>query len=142
MTVAVGVDVVDLDRFESVMTRQSSFLDRVFTSDEREYCDRAIAIAMASGDMLTVADAGLTSALADQRCGRTAQARAAAELAGAHFVEVGSVEWAAKAFTIAAECCEADGDARRAAELRDQAAIVSGTSDLPPRRDTTSPTQH
>jgi holo-[acyl-carrier protein] synthase len=41
MTVAVGVDVVDIDRFESVMTRQSSFLDRVFTVDEREYCDRA-----------------------------------------------------------------------------------------------------
>ncbi|MEY2422374.1 MAG: holo-[acyl-carrier protein] synthase [Acidimicrobiaceae bacterium] len=41
MTVAVGVDVVDLDRFESVMTRQTSFLDRVFTADEREYCDRA-----------------------------------------------------------------------------------------------------
>ncbi|MEY2404055.1 MAG: holo-[acyl-carrier protein] synthase [Acidimicrobiaceae bacterium] len=41
MTVAVGVDVVDLDRFESVMTRQESFLDRVFTAEEREYCDRA-----------------------------------------------------------------------------------------------------
>jgi phosphopantetheine--protein transferase-like protein len=41
VTVAVGVDVVDLDRFESVMTRQSSFLDRVFTSDEREYCEKA-----------------------------------------------------------------------------------------------------
>ena len=41
MTVAVGVDVVDLDRFESVMTRQKSFLDRVFTAGEREYCDRA-----------------------------------------------------------------------------------------------------
>jgi holo-[acyl-carrier protein] synthase len=41
VTVAVGVDVVDLDRFESVMTRQTSFLDRVFTADEREYCDRA-----------------------------------------------------------------------------------------------------
>jgi holo-[acyl-carrier protein] synthase len=41
VTVAVGVDVVDLDRFESVMTRQSSFLDRVFTADEREYCERA-----------------------------------------------------------------------------------------------------
>jgi holo-[acyl-carrier protein] synthase len=41
VTVAVGVDVVDLDRFESVMTRQSSFLERVFTFDEREYCDRA-----------------------------------------------------------------------------------------------------
>jgi holo-[acyl-carrier protein] synthase len=41
VTVAVGVDVVDIDRFESVMARQTSFLDRVFTSDEREYCDRA-----------------------------------------------------------------------------------------------------
>jgi holo-[acyl-carrier protein] synthase len=41
VTVAVGVDVVDLDRFESVMTRQESFLDRVFTAEEREYCDRA-----------------------------------------------------------------------------------------------------
>ena len=41
MTVAVGVDVVDLDRFESVMTRQSSFLGRVFTPAEREYCERA-----------------------------------------------------------------------------------------------------
>lgn len=41
MTVAVGVDVVDLDRFESVMNRQKSFLDRVFTAGEREYCDRA-----------------------------------------------------------------------------------------------------
>jgi holo-[acyl-carrier protein] synthase len=41
VTVAVGVDVVDLDRFESVMTRQQSFLYRVFTIGEREYCDTA-----------------------------------------------------------------------------------------------------
>jgi holo-[acyl-carrier protein] synthase len=41
VTIAVGVDVVDLDRFESVISRQSSFLDRVFTSGEREYCDTA-----------------------------------------------------------------------------------------------------
>lgn len=40
MTV-IGVDVVDLDRFEGVMNRQSSFLERVFSADEREYCDRA-----------------------------------------------------------------------------------------------------
>ena len=46
MTVAVGVDVVDLDRFESVMTRQKSFLDRVFTFDEREYCDTAKAMSV------------------------------------------------------------------------------------------------
>jgi holo-[acyl-carrier protein] synthase len=41
VTVAVGVDVVDLERFESVMTRQKTFLDRVFTPAERDYCDRA-----------------------------------------------------------------------------------------------------
>ncbi|MEY2450565.1 MAG: holo-[acyl-carrier protein] synthase [Acidimicrobiaceae bacterium] len=46
MTVAVGVDVVDLDRFEAVMTRQQSFLDRVFTPDERAYCDRAKAVSV------------------------------------------------------------------------------------------------
>ena len=46
MTVAVGVDVVDLDRFESVMTRQKSFVDRVFTAGEREYCDKAKATSM------------------------------------------------------------------------------------------------
>jgi phosphopantetheine--protein transferase-like protein len=46
VTVAVGVDVVDLDRFESVMTRQASFLDRVFTAGEREYCDKAKAISV------------------------------------------------------------------------------------------------
>jgi holo-[acyl-carrier protein] synthase len=44
VTVAVGVDVVDLDRFESVMTRQHSFLERVFTAGEREYCDKAKAL--------------------------------------------------------------------------------------------------
>ena len=46
MTVAVGVDVVDLDRFEAVMTRQQSFLDRVFTPDERAYCDKAKAVSV------------------------------------------------------------------------------------------------
>jgi holo-[acyl-carrier protein] synthase len=46
VTVAVGVDVVDLDRFESVMTRQTSFLDRVFTADERAYCDKAKAMSV------------------------------------------------------------------------------------------------
>lgn len=46
MTVAVGVDVVDLDRFEAVMTRQQSFLDRVFTAEERAYCDKAKAVSV------------------------------------------------------------------------------------------------
>jgi len=44
VTVAVGVDVVDLDRFESVITRQQGFLDRVFTATEREYCERSAAM--------------------------------------------------------------------------------------------------
>ena len=46
MTVAVGVDVVDLDRFESAITRQKGFLERVFTPTEREYCERAKAPAV------------------------------------------------------------------------------------------------
>jgi holo-[acyl-carrier protein] synthase len=46
VTIAVGVDVVDLDRFESVMTRRTSFLDRVFTAGERAYCDKATAMSV------------------------------------------------------------------------------------------------
>lgn len=41
MTVGIGVDVVDLDRFQSVVDRRPNFVTRVFTEDEREYCDRA-----------------------------------------------------------------------------------------------------
>ena len=41
MTVGIGVDVVDLERFESVIDRRPRFVDRVFTADERAYCDRA-----------------------------------------------------------------------------------------------------
>ena len=41
MTVGIGVDIVDLERFESVITRRASFLERVFTDEEREYCERA-----------------------------------------------------------------------------------------------------
>ena len=41
VTVGIGVDVVDLDRFESIVNRRPRFVDRVFTADEREYCDRA-----------------------------------------------------------------------------------------------------
>ena len=40
MTVGVGVDVVDLGRFASVVHRRPRFVDRVFTPDERAYCDR------------------------------------------------------------------------------------------------------
>ncbi len=117
-----------------------ALLARGDVEDVGAYCDRAIAIAMKSGDMLTVADAGLTSAIADLRSGRIDQARESAELAASRFGAVGAVEWAAKAFAIAVECCEADGDALRAAELRDRAAEVNGTSDRPPNRDKASPT--
>ena len=41
MTVGIGVDVVDLERFDSIVHRRPNFVDRVFTEDEREYCDRA-----------------------------------------------------------------------------------------------------
>lgn len=41
MTIAVGVDVVDLGRFESVIDRQKNFVERVFTPGEREYCEKA-----------------------------------------------------------------------------------------------------
>ena len=41
MTRGIGVDVVDLDRFESVMNRRPGFAARVFTADERGYCERA-----------------------------------------------------------------------------------------------------
>ena len=41
VTVGIGVDLVDLERFAAVIDRQGSFLDRVFTPDERRYCDRA-----------------------------------------------------------------------------------------------------
>jgi holo-[acyl-carrier protein] synthase len=48
MTIAVGVDVVDLDRFESVITRQDRFVERVFTPGEREYCEQAKASSVRS----------------------------------------------------------------------------------------------
>jgi len=40
MTVGIGVDVVDLERFASVVHRRPRLVDRVFTPDERAYCDR------------------------------------------------------------------------------------------------------
>ena len=99
------------------------------------YCDRAIAIAEANGDLLTVADAGLTSAIADRRRGRTSEAAAAAELAATRFADVGALDWAIKAYTVAAECHDEQGDDARAAEARARAAGLSGTSDRLPRGD-------
>ena len=40
MTVGIGVDIVDLDRFASVVHRRPRFVDRVFTTDEQAYCER------------------------------------------------------------------------------------------------------
>jgi class 3 adenylate cyclase/tetratricopeptide (TPR) repeat protein len=96
-------------------------------------CERAIALAEKHGDMLTVADARLTSALADLRLGRPERAAAAAELAAARFADVGSLEWAVKAYGVAAEGHDARGDLARAGECRAEAARLSGTSDRPPR---------
>lgn len=40
MTVGIGVDVVDLERFASVIERRPNFVPRVFTVEERAYCER------------------------------------------------------------------------------------------------------
>ena len=40
MTVGIGVDVVDLERFASIIERRPNFVERVFTDDERAYCER------------------------------------------------------------------------------------------------------
>ena len=46
MTVGIGVDVVDLERFDSIVHRRPHFVDRVFTTDERAYCDRSKSTSM------------------------------------------------------------------------------------------------
>jgi holo-[acyl-carrier protein] synthase len=38
--VGVGVDVCEVDRMGAVLARTPTFRTRVFTPDEREYCDR------------------------------------------------------------------------------------------------------
>lgn len=38
--VGVGTDLVDLDRFRRVLARTPSFVERVFTADERAYAER------------------------------------------------------------------------------------------------------
>lgn len=40
VVVAIGVDVVDIDRIRRVIARQPRFVERVFTEAERFYCDR------------------------------------------------------------------------------------------------------
>jgi holo-[acyl-carrier protein] synthase len=41
--VGIGVDVVDLERFAATVRRQPSIITRVFSDDERAYCDAAAA---------------------------------------------------------------------------------------------------
>ena len=36
----IGVDMLEISRMERVMRRRPSFLRRVFTDDERAYCER------------------------------------------------------------------------------------------------------
>ena len=38
--VGIGVDLVDVERVKSILTRRSTFTERVFTADEIAYCDR------------------------------------------------------------------------------------------------------
>lgn len=38
----IGTDVVDIERFRDVLARTPTMVDRVFTSDERAYCERAV----------------------------------------------------------------------------------------------------
>jgi holo-[acyl-carrier protein] synthase len=40
VVVAIGADLVDIDRLRAVIDRQPSFVDRVYTAAEREYCLR------------------------------------------------------------------------------------------------------
>jgi holo-[acyl-carrier protein] synthase len=46
VAIGIGVDVVDLERFETIVDRRPRFVDRVFTTDERAYCDRSNAFAV------------------------------------------------------------------------------------------------
>ncbi len=39
--IGVGTDVVDVPRFREVMSRTPTILDRLFTDDERAWCERS-----------------------------------------------------------------------------------------------------
>lgn len=40
VVVAIGADLVDIDRIRTTMERQAKFAERVFTPGERAYCDQ------------------------------------------------------------------------------------------------------
>lgn len=39
--VGLGIDIVEIDRIERVIDRSPAFVKRVYTEDERAYCDKA-----------------------------------------------------------------------------------------------------
>ena len=39
-SVGLGVDIVEIDRMKSILSRTPSFAERVFSPDERAYCDK------------------------------------------------------------------------------------------------------
>jgi holo-[acyl-carrier protein] synthase len=39
--IGLGTDIVDLERFASVLDRRPGFVDRLFTAEERAYCDKS-----------------------------------------------------------------------------------------------------
>jgi holo-[acyl-carrier protein] synthase len=39
--IGLGVDIVDLDRFAGVLERRANFIARVYTPNERDYCEQA-----------------------------------------------------------------------------------------------------
>ena len=40
-TVGLGVDVVEISRMEAILSRTPSFAEKVFSEDERAYCDKS-----------------------------------------------------------------------------------------------------
>src|SRR6476659_4033722 len=45
MIVAIGIDIIEVERVREVLERTPRFADRVFTPAEREYCDGRGAVA-------------------------------------------------------------------------------------------------
>lgn len=57
--VAVGVDVVDIARMGVIIGRQPRFAERVFTTDERRYCEQSINAAERFAARFAAKEAGL-----------------------------------------------------------------------------------
>ena len=57
--VSVGVDVVDIARMATIVGRQPRFVERVFTDDERAYCEPAVNPAERFAARFAAKEAGL-----------------------------------------------------------------------------------